>query len=186
MPDEVSPSTLEGYRGYLTVLARLHVGPRLRARLGASDIVQQTLVQAVASLDGCRARDDVALRAWLRQILGRTLNHARRDHARDKRDVGRERSLHDLLESSSARLEGLLVAEQSSPSECAERRDRLARVAEALEALPAAQREAVSLHYLGGLPIATVAAQLGRSPAAAAGLIQRGLAALRTSLRPAR
>ncbi len=49
----------------------------------------------------------------------------------------------------------------------------------ALGKLPDSQREAVMLHYLHGLPLSEVARQLARSPAAVAGLLQRGLKGLR-------
>jgi len=37
----------------------------------------------------------------------------------------------------------------------------------------------VVLHYYPGLPVRTVAEQMGNTPAAVAGLLQRGLKALR-------
>ena len=53
------------------------------------------------------------------------------------------------------------------------------RLAAALEGLPDAQREAVRLHYWHGWTVAQVAEHLGRSPAAVAGLLKRGLRQLR-------
>ena len=55
----------------------------------------------------------------------------------------------------------------------------LLRLAQVLAGLPEAQRESVVLHYWQDLPLAAVAERLGRSPAAVAGLLQRGLRALR-------
>jgi RNA polymerase sigma-70 factor (ECF subfamily) len=55
-------------------------------------------------------------------------------------------------------------------------------LAEALARLPEAQREAVVLHYLQEQPLADVARQLGRSEAAVAGLLHRGLNKLRELL----
>jgi RNA polymerase sigma-70 factor (ECF subfamily) len=46
-------------------------------------------------------------------------------------------------------------------------------------ALPDAQRDAVVLHYWQGLALAAIAGQMGRSPSAVAGLLQRGLKTLR-------
>ena len=52
----------------------------------------------------------------------------------------------------------------------------------ALAALSSAQREAVVLHHLGGLPHHEIAAALGISPAAARRRAADGIAALRTRL----
>ena len=60
-----------------------------------------------------------------------------------------ECSLEASLSESSARLEGWLAAEQPSPSQRAERNERMLLVTEAVEALPEMQRDAVVLHYLG-------------------------------------
>ncbi len=174
---------LEQFRSYLHLLARLHLDPRLRSKLDASDIVQQTLLQAHQARDQFRGHDDGERAAWLRQILARNLAHAVRDFGRDKRDVAREHSLEAALDASSARLEAWLVVEQSSPSQRAERNEQAVRLAEALEQLPDAQREAVVLHYFQGCPVAEVGRQLGRSPEAVAGLLHRGLKALREHLR---
>jgi RNA polymerase sigma-70 factor (ECF subfamily) len=86
------------------------------------------------------------------------------------------------VEQSSARLEAWLAAEQSSPSQRAERNEQLLRLAAALEALTEAQREAVTLHHLHHCTLEDVGRHLERSPAAVAGLIRRGLKQLRLLL----
>jgi RNA polymerase sigma-70 factor (ECF subfamily) len=173
---------LERYRNYLRLLARLQLDPRLRGKLDPSDLVQQTLLQAHQMQDQFRGTTEAEQAAWLRQILAHTMANAARDLGRLKRDVGRERSLEAAIEESSVRLEAWLAAEQSSPSELAEKNERLLRLAEALEQLPEAQREAVVLHHLRGLSLAELAAQLGRSEGAAAGLLHRGIKRLRELL----
>ena len=175
-------SRLERFRPYLRLLARLHLDPRLRGKLDSSDLVQQTLLQAYQGLGQFRGRTDAERVAWLRQILARTLANAVRDFARDKRDVARECSLEAALEASSAHLGAWLAAEQSSPSQQAEHNERLVSLAEALEALPDAQREAVTLHHLHNWTLQDIGRQMNRSPAAVAGLIKRGLKQLRTRL----
>jgi RNA polymerase sigma-70 factor (ECF subfamily) len=175
--------SLERFRAYLHLLARLHLDPRLRGKLDASDIVQQTLLQACQALDGFRGGTEAELAAWLRRILARSLAHAARDLGRDRRDVNRERSLEQALGQSSARLGEWLIADQSSPSESAQRREQAVRLADALESLPEAQREALVLHYWQGWTLPEIGRHLGRTPAAVAGLVQRGLKQLRTLLR---
>jgi RNA polymerase sigma-70 factor (ECF subfamily) len=173
---------LEQYREYLRLLARMQLDRRLQRKLDASDLVQQTLLQAHQGLRHFRGTTGAELAAWLRQILARNLAHAVRDLGRAKRDVGRERSLEAALDASSARLEAWLASEQSSPSERAIGNEQVCRVASALAALPDAQREAIIQHYWQGASLAEVASQLGRSPAAIAGLLHRGISQLRTVL----
>jgi RNA polymerase sigma factor (sigma-70 family) len=52
----------------------------------------------------------------------------------------------------------------------------------AVVALPPAQREAVVLHHLGGMPYADLAAELGVTPAAARRRAADGIAALRARM----
>lgn len=123
--------------------------------------------------------------AWLRQILARTLADAVRDLRRDERNPARERSLEAALDDSSCRLELWLAAEQSTPSVGADRNERLLALADALAELTDYQREALLVKHCEGLPVATIAAKLGQSPAAVAGLLRRGPKRLRGQLRTA-
>ena len=183
MDSEPSAPELERFRSYLRLLARLHLDPRLQGKLDPSDLVQQTFLQAHQAWQQFRGTSQAELAAWLRQILARNLAHAARDLGRARRDVGRERSLEAALEQSSVRLEGFLAAEQPSPSEQAERQELLLRLAEALEQLPEAQREALVLQYWQGWSLAQIGEHLGRSPEAVAGLLKRALKHLRQLLR---
>jgi RNA polymerase sigma-70 factor (ECF subfamily) len=170
---------LEPYRAYLRLLARLHLAPQLRGKLDPSDVVQQTLLQAYQALDQFRGHSDAQWAAWLRQILARNLARAVRDFGRARRDLAREYSLQAALDASSARLEAWLAADQSSPSRRVEKEEEALRLAEALEQLPEAQREALILQHWQGLSVAEIGVHLGRSPEAVAGLIKRGLKRMR-------
>ena len=64
-----SDDLFEPYRGYLRALALAQIDRRLRAKLDASDIVQQTLLRAHAALPQLRDRSPGVFVAWLRQIL---------------------------------------------------------------------------------------------------------------------
>jgi RNA polymerase sigma-70 factor (ECF subfamily) len=174
---------LERYRDYLSLLARLQLGSRLRAKLDASDVVQQALLQAHAGRAQFRGRTEAEWLSWLRAILANALAAAARQFSAEARDLTRERSLEADLDLSSSRLEALCVADQSSPSQRAVRGEELLRLARAMARLPADQQTAVELHYLKGLPVAEVASQLGRSRPAAVGLLFRGLKRLRELLR---
>jgi RNA polymerase sigma-70 factor (ECF subfamily) len=184
-PDVSSPDSgwdLERFRKYLQLLAQVQLDPRLRAKLDPSDLVQQTLLEAHQARDQCPPGDPAQQAAWLRKILARNLANAVRDFGRAKRDARRERSLEAAIEESSARMEAWLVAEQSTPSDQAEKNEQLLRLAEALDQLPSDQQEAVVLHHLKGQSLSEVAGHFGRSPAAVAGLLHRGLKKLQELL----
>jgi RNA polymerase sigma-70 factor (ECF subfamily) len=173
--------SLEGQRDYLHLLARLHLHPRLRGKLDPSDVVQQVLLKAHRSRDQFRGQTDAELAAWLRRILATTLVDAARQFG-GKRDVAREQSLEVALQQSSARLEALLGSAPSSPSTRAMRHEEMANLAAALAQLPEDQRTAVELHHLQGQPVREVAAEMGRTERAVAGLLRRGLEKLRQLL----
>ncbi len=170
---------LDEHRDYLRLLARYGLDPRLQAKLDPSDVVQQTLLEAHRDRAAFRGGSREELRAWLRQILARNLANALRDFRRGKRDLAREQA---LVEASSARVEAWLAADGESPSAGLHRQEEAARLAAALEALPEGQREVVMLRHLHGWSLHDIARRLGRSPTAVAGLIHRGLRALRSRL----
>jgi RNA polymerase sigma-70 factor (ECF subfamily) len=182
-PAEPDERPLEGYRDYLRLLARTQLGPRLQAKLDASDVVQQALLQAHAFQGQFRGTTEAEKLAWLRAILANVLAAAARRFEARARDVGRERSLAGDLELSSSRLECLLAADQTSPSQRAIRCEELLRLAAALARLPEDQRRVVELHHLKGLPVAEVAEQMGRTCPAVVGLLFRGLKKMRELLR---
>jgi RNA polymerase sigma-70 factor (ECF subfamily) len=179
---EAHDKPLDAYRDYLHLLARLETPRGLQGKVDASDIVQQTLLNAHAKRHQFRGRTEAERAGWLRRILANTLAEVSRRFAGKERDAGRERSLEAAVEESSARLEAWLAAEGSSPSQPLQRQEQLLRLAGALAQLPAGQREAVELHHLKELTVAEVAEALGKSKPAVMGLLYRGLERLREIL----
>jgi len=157
------------------MLARLQFDEALRAKLDASDVVQQTLLEAHQSLANFRGTSDSEKKTWLRRILGHNLADELRKFRRGKRNVNLEASLQAALDESSARLERWLAIEDGSPSDCAIANEQSVTLAAALMKLPEDQRRAIELHHLQGVPSAVVADRLGRTEIAVAGLLRRGL-----------
>jgi RNA polymerase sigma-70 factor (ECF subfamily) len=175
-------SFLERHREYLHLLARLHLNPRLRGKLDPSDIVQQTFLKAHENRGQFRGQGEAEVAEWLRRILLNTLSDALRAFGGARRDLALEQSLEAVLADSSARLAALLRPDPSSPSTRAVRQEEFARLAQALARLPDDQRTAVELHHLQDWSVLEVGEYLGRSEAAVAGLLRRGLAKLRKLL----
>jgi RNA polymerase sigma-70 factor, ECF subfamily len=179
----VAESSLEQFRSYLRLLARLHLDPRLQGKLDPSDIVQQTFLQAHQARHTFHGKTEAELAGWLRRILARNLSHAVRDFGRDRRNVERERSLEEVFAASSAHLQDWLHAEESSPVQQAEFNEQTLRLAESLEKLPEPQRSAVLLHYWNQQTVPEIARILEKTPTAVAGLLKRGLHTLRQQMK---
>lgn len=182
MPNDAAvPLDWNRYRHYLGLLARQHVAGELLGKVDLSGVVQQTLLEAHQA-DEVQTLATEARLAWLRTALARNLTDELRRLRADKRDIGREQPLVAAFDASSASLANWLAAEQSSPSQKADQAEQLLRLADAVAALPEAQRQAVELHYFQNLPLAVIAAMLGKTQAAVAGLLKRGLKELRAVL----
>lgn len=182
-PGGAAPATWERFRAALHTLARLKVDPRLHAKLDLSGVVQQTLLEAFQARDRWQDEDAGRQLAYLRRALGHNLADALRYFAAGKRDLALERPLADAAGLSSSRVQEWLAADHTSPSGAAARGERDLSLADALNDLPDAQREALILQHWHGWSLAEIGDRLGRSPAAVAGLIKRGLHALRAKLR---
>ena len=173
---------VERFREYLLLLARLHVGQGLQGKLDASDVVQQTLLDAHRQQPQFRGQTSGELAGWLRKMLACNVADAVRALGRAKRDVSREQSLDQAIQESSVRIEQWLVAEQSSPSQRLQRHERTAQLADALAKLPDAQREAITLRHCQGCSLDEICQRLERSPTAVASLLKRGVRRLRELL----
>lgn len=173
---------LEPFRPYLTALAKLHLDSRLRAKVDPADLVQQTMLRGYAAFHQLGNREPAVIAAWLRRILARTLADTLRHYDADKRAVDLEQSLTADLDRSASGLEGWLAADQTSPSAKAVQNEELIALAEALADLPEAQREVIVLKHLQGKTLTEIAEITGKSVAAVAGLLRRGLEGLRSRL----
>ncbi len=180
--EENAPPDLEQYRGYLKLLAELQLNPRLRVKEGASDIVQETMLDAHRDFADFRGKTDLELRAWLKMILTRNLLTAARHYGTQKRAAGLEVTLQDRLEESSALLHHQLVADQTSPSMKLMKKERSEQLAGALLTLLDDERSAVVLKHFHNWSVAEIAQHLGRTQDAVAGLLRRGLKKLRVHL----
>ena len=180
---EIDHDGLAAFREQLLRLAQRHVPSHLQGKLDASDIVQQTLLNAHAHRDQFQGKTGAELTGWLQRILANTIVDANRTYT-GKRDVALERSLEAVLGQSSNNPGIVVESKQSTPSAGAIRNEEELQLIEGLRHLPEDQRSAVDMHHLQGLPVGEVARRMQRSEASVAGLLRRGLKALRSLLQP--
>ena len=140
----------------------------LYARVGgdrttAEDLLQETLLEAVRS--AASYRGEAALSTWLCAIARRRLA---RHYERERR-----------AEVARSGLRAVPGDDGDPDTEALERRDEVVR---ALGRMPATHRQVLVLKYLDGLPVARIAAELGRSPVQVQSMLQRAREGLRREL----
>ncbi len=175
--DPALGSLLEIYRNYLRLLARIEIGRRLQGKLDASDLVQETFLEAHRHFPRFRGTDEPEFVGWLRGILaGKVANLVRHYFGTQGRNVRLEQDLADSMGNS---LGQELAASLTSPSLQAVRREQSVLLADALEKLPADYREVIILRHLEGLTFPDVALRMERTLDSVEKLWLRGLARLR-------
>ncbi len=167
-------------RNYLCVLARNQVEGRLKAKADASDLVQQTLLEAYRDFGQFRGATEKEWLAWLRRILTHNAAQlARRYRGTDKRQIGLEVG----LDAGSTARPGLQPADPGeSPSQQLLRKERELLLADALMQLPPDYQEVICLRNLQRLPFDQVAERMGRSRPAVQMLWMRALQKLQDHL----
>ena len=167
---------LDHFRPELCELARKRIQGKLRARVDQSDVAQQSCLSALRDFDRFQGHELAEFAAWLRRIHEQNVRDAIRDHAvYKKRAVSKETNDPGAVEAAHT--------PQASPSRQAMEGERTSEIVKALERLPEGQREAVRLRHLVACSLAEIAQRLGRTESATAGLLKRGLAKLRESLK---
>jgi RNA polymerase sigma-70 factor (ECF subfamily) len=174
---------LELYRSYLTLLARIQIDRRLRGKLDASDVVQETFMEAHRDFGQFRGTTEAELTHWLKKILAhRMAKTIRHYYGTQQRDVRLERQIGEGLDHSSRALGQELAAAQSSPSERMARRENAVLLANALERLPQDYRDVLVLRHLEGLSFSEVAGRTNRTVDSVKNLWSRALSKLRECL----
>jgi RNA polymerase sigma-70 factor (ECF subfamily) len=178
---EALGQVLEACRGYLLRVASRRLSADLRSKGGASDLVQQTFLDAQRDFDRFQGESEKQLLAWLRQILLHNLAHfQRRYRATGKRDLGREAPLAG--EASSTDAGAGLATQTPSPSEQIVAREEAEVVQQALERLPEEYRQVLALRHQEQLTFEEIGQRLGRSISGARALWLRAVERLNEEL----
>ncbi len=179
--DQARDQLFTACRSYLAIIARAQVGSWLQARVDASDLVQQTLLDAHRGLSDFRGGTEAEWLAWLRNILSNNAADFIRRHGASKRRIQKEVRL-DQTDAFDASLELTEpVAASETPSQLLSRHELQLQMADAIAQLPDDYQEVIVLRNVECLPFDQVAQRLGRSRPAAQMLWMRAIGALRES-----
>jgi RNA polymerase sigma-70 factor (ECF subfamily) len=175
--------SLERYRPLLRLRVRqLQLDRRLKRLWDSSDVVQSVFGRALERIDQFRGEPGGELVRWLQRILDNIVKDKIRKAHAAKCDIDRVQPMEAAVTESSSRFDKFLAAEQSSPSERAEREEQLVRLAAAIDQLPADQRDVIIYHHLHGAPVAEIAGRMGKTDKAVAMLLYHGKCQLRKRL----
>jgi len=151
-------------RPALKAFVQARLGPDLRARFDASDVVQEAWKEVVLRIRDYLQRRPMPFHLWVRRTTYQRLVTMRRDQDRDRRTPRREMA---LPERSSLLLAGQVLAKTPSPSEAAEAKELAERISRAVGELSEDDREILLLRHAEELPYGEIAALLGIEAAAA-------------------
>lgn len=146
----------------------------LRRLIDADDIVQDTHVEVFRRIGEFTPLGEDSFFRWLATIGFRRLRNVVKWHRADKRGGG-ALPLTQQVEDSMVALLDQVSASGRTPSRSIARRESIAAVRTALQALPEHYRAALWLVYLEGRPVAEAAERLNTTDRAIHGLCRRGL-----------
>ncbi len=174
---------MQARRPQLLGFIERQLGSSLRRKVEAEDILQEVSAEAVRALPQLELGDRDPF-GWLCQVAQRRIIDAhRRFVASGKRAAHREVPLGGPGDDSQrAGLIDLLVNSITTPSKAFSRNVREARLLDALEQLPAEQRDALRMRYVENLPSKQIAEKLNKSDAAVRVMLTRSLRRLQTLL----
>jgi RNA polymerase sigma-70 factor (ECF subfamily) len=170
---------LEPLREFLRMLAARQFDARLSGRIDTSDIVHETYITALESLEQFRGSQRPEFLAWLRTVHEHVVQNLAREHiVTQKRSVRREQPL------TAGDLPQLHALIESTPSGNLLQAEAILQLIQALDKLPADQRTAIRLRYFENWTVERIGNHMQRSLPAIAGLLKRGLKSLRVRLSP--
>lgn len=176
---------LNAHRPRLRRMIGLRLNQRLQGRLDASDVIQETFVDATAGLAQYAERAEMPFFLWLRWLAGMKLTTLHRKHLGCQlRDAAREVSVDRAAPgASSTALAARLLGKQTSASEVAMRSERKAQIQEVLEGMDPVDREVLVLRHFEELSNVEAAQVLGLQEAATSKRYIRALRRLKEGLR---
>jgi RNA polymerase sigma-70 factor (ECF subfamily) len=178
---------LTAHREPLRRMIGLRLDPALAARVDASDIVQDVLLEAHRRLNDYLRDPRMPFHLWLRHIAKDHVIDAHRRHRQaQRRSLDREQPLVPavLADHSSIELAAQLLDQERTPASAAIHEELRRRLDAAIAALDDDDREVILLRHREQLSNQDVAAALGLTEAASSMRYLRAVRRLRAALLP--
>ena len=174
-------------RSYVGLRARIQMEKRLQGKVDASDLVQQSMLDAHRGFEEFSGTTPDEWFAWLNRVVARNaVDLVRHYIVAERRAIGREHSLQgNGSADSDAAMPHEPAAAAQTPSQVVMQWERQLELAAAIERLPADYREVVVMRNILQLPFEEVARRLGRTTGAAQMLWMRAVEKLRGEMRGA-
>ena len=174
---------LNSYRNYLHLVAVQKLGLDLQPKVGASDLVQDTFVDAQKDFAEFQGTTSAEFANWLeRMLVHNIVDCVRQFRETEKRQINREVSLDQVGADGQPVID---VEQASTPSGHAVAREEEVRLERELSRLPDDYRQAIVLRNHGGRSFEEIGNLLNRSPDAARKLWGRAVLRLRKELEQA-
>ncbi len=178
---------LASHREPVRRMIDLRLDPAIAARLDASDVVQEVLLEASRRLDAYLREPKLPFHLWLRHIAKDHIIDAHRRHRQaQRRGVDRERPAMPaaLADHSSLELAAQFVDQELTPASAAMQQELQRRLHAAIAELDEDDREIILMRHFEQLSNQEVATLHDLSEAAASMRHLRALRRLRTLLQP--
>lgn len=179
--DEGIGKVFSKFKPQLERVVEFRMDPRIRARVDANDVLQETFIDVKSRYREFIEEPAVSLFVWMRQLTLQVLIEFQRRHFRQKRNVQKEVriSLQNPDQSDTSQLIAReLVGQLTSPSQAAIKAEELEQLNEALETMSETDREILALRHFEQLSNAEVAEIIGIKPAAASNRYVRAITKL--------
>ena len=177
---------LQSCRDQLTRIVKFRMDPRLKSRLDADDIIQDSFIEATQRFEDYVQNQDMPFFLWIRFITVQKLFQMHRRHlGAQARDADREISIFakPQPQATSAMLAAHLLGKHTSPSVAAIRAEQAQRVERALNSMNAIDREILALRRFERLKNDEVAELLKISRTAASNRYIRALERLQKEMK---
>ncbi len=160
-------------------MVRLRMGKELRRNLDSMDVVQDVLIHALGGITDFTYENEGDFVRWLSRIAENALrDNWDRFHA-EKRDIRKEIPLGNGGRRSGSRFSGVPgPIATTTPSMILSRKEDLARLEKAIDALKPEYKEVIVLTKIEGLGYQQIADRVGKSSEAVRKLVSRAMTAL--------